>query len=262
MLDARRCRASTGRAPGRDQDLVGGDFLAARQPDRVGTGQRRALVEDRHVVVGERVGVGALEPADLGQHIVAQHRPVEALGRHVPAEHRGIVEVLGEMRAVDEQLLGHAAADDAGAADLIFLGDRRPARHRPRPRATARTPPDPAPITNRSKSAIRRPPFPSARASRHRGCPRRVPSASCRAISLPSSTPNWSNGLMPEQHRVGEGAVLVKGDQRAQRPRRRAGRAGSSRSAGCRDSCAADRRSARPCISAAPCAKALSSSRR
>ncbi len=28
------------------------------------------------------------------------------------------------MRPIDEQLLGHAPADDAGPADLIFLGDR------------------------------------------------------------------------------------------------------------------------------------------
>jgi len=62
------------------------------------------------------------EKADFREHIVAQDRPVEPLLRHVPAEHRRIVEILGEMRAVDEQFLGHAAADDARAADLIFLG--------------------------------------------------------------------------------------------------------------------------------------------
>ena len=86
----------------------------------------RALVEDRDLVIGQRVGVSALEPADLRKHIVAQDRPVEALLRNVPAEHRRIVEVLGEVRAVNEQLLGHAAADDASAADLILLGDRHP----------------------------------------------------------------------------------------------------------------------------------------
>ena len=74
-------------------------------------------------MIGEGLGVGAFKPPDLRKHIVAQNRPVEALGRHVPTEHRGIVEVFGEMRAVNEQLLGDAAADHAGPADLIFLGD-------------------------------------------------------------------------------------------------------------------------------------------
>ena len=83
----------------------------------------RALVENLDAVIGQRVGIGLLQPPDLGQHIVAQHRPVEAAVRNVPAEHRGVVQILGEMRAVDEQLLGNAAADDAGSADLMLLGD-------------------------------------------------------------------------------------------------------------------------------------------
>ena len=116
----------TGRAPVAIRILSAVTSLPLASLTEFGPGQLRALVEDLDVVVGQRLGVGALEPADLGQHIVAQHRPVEALLRHVPAEHRRIVEVLGEMRAVDEQLLGHAAADHAGAADLIFLGDRDP----------------------------------------------------------------------------------------------------------------------------------------
>ena len=63
---------------------------------------------------------------DLGEHIVAQHRPVEIAVADVPAEAARVLQILGEMRAVDEQLLGHAAADDAGAADAILLGDRDP----------------------------------------------------------------------------------------------------------------------------------------
>ena len=37
-----------------------------------------------------------------------------------------VLQILGEMGAVDEQFLGHAAADHAGAADPIFLGDGDP----------------------------------------------------------------------------------------------------------------------------------------
>ena len=183
---------------GGDQDLVGGDRRgptpAAPDSARSSTARSWKIVD---IVVGQRLGVGAFEPADLGQHIVAQHRPVEALFRHVPAEHRRVVEVLGEMRAVDEQLLGHAAADDAGAADLIFLGDRDPRAIAPPTRAPRAR----RPIRRRSrtgrKSATRRPPVRSARGSRGRA-PACSPSpSSSRAMSLPSSTPNWSNGLMP-----------------------------------------------------------------
>ena len=44
----------------------------------------------------------------------------------LPAETARVLQILGEMGAVDEQFLGHAAADHAGAADPIFLGDRDP----------------------------------------------------------------------------------------------------------------------------------------
>ena len=125
MLDAFDVRKRRAGAGG-DQDLARAQFLAAGEPDAVGACQLRALVEDRDIVVGQCVGVGALDPGHFGEHIVAQHRPVEALGRDVPAEHRGIVQVLGKMGAVDEQLLGHAAADDAGPADPILLGHRDP----------------------------------------------------------------------------------------------------------------------------------------
>src|SRR5690606_2848380 len=37
-----------------------------------------------------------------------------------------IPEMLGELRGVDEQLLGHASANDAGSAEAVLLGDRYP----------------------------------------------------------------------------------------------------------------------------------------
>ena len=63
-----------------------------------------------------------------------------------------------------------------------------------------------------------------------------------------------------EQGGIGEGAVLVKGDQRAQASPGRAGRAGSSSRAGRPDRRGAGSSDARPAISAAPCAKQLISS--
>jgi hypothetical protein len=38
--------------------------------------------------------------------------------------------MLWKLRGVDEELLGHAAADDAGAAEAVFLGDRDPLAQR------------------------------------------------------------------------------------------------------------------------------------
>src|SRR3546814_10194478 len=72
----------------------------------------------------ERLAVEALEPRYRREHIVAQPRPVEAAVGHVPAELAGVVNILREMGAIDEQLLGHAATDDAGAADAMFLRHR------------------------------------------------------------------------------------------------------------------------------------------
>src|SRR3546814_15215927 len=76
------------------------------------------------LVVVERLTIKTLEPVDLGEHIVAQHRPVELAVGDVPAELARVVDILGEMRAVNEQFLGHAAADDTGAADPILLRHR------------------------------------------------------------------------------------------------------------------------------------------
>ena len=119
-LDRRHDRGCAGG----NEDLLGGHFLAACKADRVRSRQLCPLMENRHIVICERLGVRALDTADLGEHVVAEHRPVEPLLRNVPTEHRGILDILGEVRAVDEQFLGHAAADHAGAANLVLLGDR------------------------------------------------------------------------------------------------------------------------------------------
>jgi hypothetical protein len=120
---------------GRDQDLFGGHRLPGSELDRIRASQLRAFLQDGDLMGRQRVGVSALDPSDLGKHIVAERRPVEPAIRHVPAEHRSIVQVLGKMRAVDQQLLRHTAADDAGAADPVLLGDcdtRAVSRRNPR----------------------------------------------------------------------------------------------------------------------------------
>ena len=85
----------------------------------------------------EHVLVDAAQTADLGLHRIAQRRPVEAGFANAPAIAARILEDVGEMAGIDEQLLRHAAADDAGAAIAIFLGNADPGagpgRHPRRP---------------------------------------------------------------------------------------------------------------------------------
>ena len=125
MLVARKFGDQRARAGG-DQDVLRRHHLAARQRDLVIAGDGRALVEDSDVVVRQRLAVEPFQPGDVVLHQIAQPLPVEALGRDVPPELACVFKILGEMRAVDQHLLGHAAPDHAGAADPVFLGHRHP----------------------------------------------------------------------------------------------------------------------------------------
>ena len=77
----------------------------------------------------------------------------------------------------------------------------------------------------------------SARSStsraRARGASARSSSAIRVASTLPSSTPHWSNGLMSQIDALREDAVLVEGDELAERRGGRAGRPAACSSAGC-----------------------------
>ena len=77
----------------------------------------------RDFVVVERLAVNGLDARNLVEDVVAQGGPVEALFAERPAEAARVVKVFGEVCAIDEQLLGHAAANDAGSAGAVFLGD-------------------------------------------------------------------------------------------------------------------------------------------
>ena len=68
-------------------------------------------------------GIGGFEPRDLAVLVGDQRRPVERRLGDRPAEAGGVLELVGEARGVDQELLRHAAADHAGAADAVFLGD-------------------------------------------------------------------------------------------------------------------------------------------
>src|SRR5687767_7724528 len=125
------------------------------------------------------------------------------------------------MGAVNEQLFGHAAADDAGAADPVLLGDRDLGVMRCRnPRrahaARSRAYHEQVEIGHQTPAlSISAWVDPSSTAES-------APSPSSRAISLPSSTPNWSNGLIPSSTalanvRCSQNAISAPSDRASSR---------------------------------------------
>ena len=71
----------------------------------------------------ERARVNAVQPVDLRHDIVDQRRPVEAHVLTRPAEIACVLDLAAIAAAIDKQLFRNAAADHAGPADAIFLGD-------------------------------------------------------------------------------------------------------------------------------------------
>ncbi len=63
----------------------------------------RAGLEQRDLVIVERLAVQAFQSVDFSEHIVAQAIPVEFAIGHVPAEFARILQVFGEVRAINEQ---------------------------------------------------------------------------------------------------------------------------------------------------------------
>src|SRR3546814_1482065 len=71
---------------GCDQDFAGGDRLARAEQHLMRPGDGRPLADDLDLIVAERLGVETFEPRDLGEHIVAQRRPVKFTIGHLPAK--------------------------------------------------------------------------------------------------------------------------------------------------------------------------------
>ena len=124
MFVAGQCAVLGRAAAGGDQDLVGGDGAVLRlKPDRVAVDQRGTRLQGFAAGALHILAVETFEPGDLAILVGDQGRPVEACLRHGPAIASRVLEMFGKLRGVDEQLLGNAAADDAGAAETVFLGD-------------------------------------------------------------------------------------------------------------------------------------------
>src|SRR5579862_5382044 len=122
MLDAGNVR-KLGPGAGGDKNIGGGDTLAA-DLDRVRIDDTAARLEQGAVL--QQVAIDAFEPVDLPILVGDELAPIEAGRAHRPAIGFGILEGIGESRAVDEQLLRHAAADDASAADAAVLANADP----------------------------------------------------------------------------------------------------------------------------------------
>ncbi len=121
VLDAGDFVAVAWRSAGRDQNMRRPDAIAVRHLHGVGIGQRGAVLDDFDAGLRQERAIGRLQPRDLLVLVGDQRRPVERGVRHGPAEAGGILEFAVEARGIDQKLLRHAAADDAGAAEAIFL---------------------------------------------------------------------------------------------------------------------------------------------
>ena len=114
---------------GGDEDPLGGDEPAAREPHLVRADDFGALLDDLRAGFQQVGAVNAGQPRDLVLHIVPQFGPVEPRPFHAPAEARSVLERLRELGGEHEQLFGDAAAHHAGPADPILLRDRRAFAH-------------------------------------------------------------------------------------------------------------------------------------
>ena len=108
----------------RHQDIFGRDrFIPVENLNLMGPRHRRARQEAVDTGILQRTRVEPVQPVDLDADIVDQRRPIEPYAIASPAERLGIFNLVTISAAIDEQLLRHAAADNACAADAIFLGN-------------------------------------------------------------------------------------------------------------------------------------------
>src|SRR5690606_15225710 len=121
VLDARAIRDLRVCA-GCDENRLSTDFSLA-DANTVWARHDGTFVQYLDALILQRLSVQAADPSDLREHVVTQRAPIESGLVDVPAEASGVLEILGEMRSIDEQLLRYAAADDARAADAVFLRD-------------------------------------------------------------------------------------------------------------------------------------------
>ncbi len=126
MLDAGDRIAVARRAADGDQNISRAHTPAVGKLDGMRIDHDGAAFDDGDAGIFQRLGVGGLETSDFFIFVGDQGRPIKRPLRHRPAITCRILEFGAEARGVDQKLLGHAAANDAGAADPIFLGQHHP----------------------------------------------------------------------------------------------------------------------------------------
>src|SRR6266568_2428545 len=127
MFDAHDRVAVAGRGAGGNQNMPGADFFAGRKEAHgMRVFQHGTALDQLNIRPFERGGVSGLEPGDLAVLVGDQLCPVEGGLAHGPAIASGVLELVGEARGIDQKLLRHAASDDTGAADPVFLGNHDP----------------------------------------------------------------------------------------------------------------------------------------
>jgi len=92
----------------------------------VGIRQAAPAAHQLHPRLLQKADVQLVEPIHLRPHAAEQFGAVALAGSHAPAVAGGIRQQVAHGGAVHQQLLGHAAADHAGAAHPIPLHDRHP----------------------------------------------------------------------------------------------------------------------------------------
>src|SRR5580704_8145376 len=89
----------------------------------MGIEQHGPVLDDFDAGLGEGSAIGGFEAGNFTVFVGDQRRPVERGMRHGPAEAGGVLKLAVKARRIDQKLLRHAATDDAGAAEAIFLRD-------------------------------------------------------------------------------------------------------------------------------------------
>ena len=116
-------RQELGPGAGRNQDVPRGDLTTVSEAHLMSADYFGPLFDRFDARVSQIRAIGLREAGDLLLLGGDELRPFETRLAHAPSKTLGVAKSVRETAGVDEQFLGHAAADDAGSADPGFLGD-------------------------------------------------------------------------------------------------------------------------------------------
>ena len=114
MLMARNIRDMRPAASG-DQNALGAIGLAIDLHPML-VEQARMALEQAHAAAHQQFAIDTVEALDLAVLVGNQRRPAETGLAGRPAKALGMLELVGELGAVDQQLFRHAPDVDAGTA--------------------------------------------------------------------------------------------------------------------------------------------------